>query len=110
MPGVLLYRDKRVARGLTTLFAYARIIKKEVGSAPVVHQSSVENRSWHKKLARRLGPGNIVNICFVVVLLCSTLLTWREVVVLEDAYISSQRNHLENVANALDKQLQYNVD
>ncbi len=30
--------------------------------------------------------------------------------VLEDAYISSQRNHLENVANALDKQLQYNVD
>ena len=40
----------------------------------------------------------------------STLLTWREVVVLEDAYISSQRNHLENVANALDKHLQYNVD
>lgn len=76
----------------------------------MVHQTSVENRSWHKKLARRLGPGNIVNICFVVVLLCSTLLTWREVVVLEDAYISSQRNHLENVANALDKQLQYNVD
>ncbi len=35
---------------------------------------------------------------------------WREVVVLEDAYISSQRNHLENVANALDKHLQYNVD
>ncbi len=31
-------------------------------------------------------------------------------VVLEDAYISSQRNHLENVANALDKHLQYNVD
>lgn len=30
--------------------------------------------------------------------------------VLEDAYISSQRNHLENVANALDKHLQYNVD
>lgn len=28
----------------------------------------------------------------------------------EDAYISSQRNHLENVANALDKHLQYNVD
>lgn len=26
------------------------------------------------------------------------------------AYISSQRNHLENVANALDKHLQYNVD
>ncbi len=38
------------------------------------------------------------------------MLTWREVVVLEDAYISSQRNHLENVANALDKHLQSNVE
>ncbi|XPE44569.1 hypothetical protein ACNKHV_12315 [Shigella flexneri] len=43
-------------------------------------------------------------------MLFSTLLTWREVVVLEDADISSQRNHLENVANALDKHLQYNVE
>ncbi|END40995.1 hypothetical protein EC2854350_2202 [Escherichia coli 2854350] len=70
----------------------------------------MENQSWLKKLARRLGPGHVVNLCFIVVLLFSTLLTWREVVVLEDAYISSQRNHLENVANALDKHLQYNVD
>lgn len=74
------------------------------------HETKMENQSWLKKLARRLGPGHIVNLCFIVVLLFSTLLTWREVVVLEDAYISSQRNHLENVANALDKHLQYNVD
>lgn len=40
----------------------------------------------------------------------STLLTWREVVVLEDAYISSQRNHLETVATSLDRQLQFSVD
>lgn len=62
------------------------------------HETKMENQSWLKKLARRLGPGHIVNLCFIVVLLFSTLLTWREVVVLEDAYISSQRNHLENVA------------
>ena len=72
------------------------------------HETKMENQSWLKKLARRLGPGHVVNLCFIVVLLFSTLLTWREVVVLEDAYISSQRNHLENVANALDKHLQYN--
>ncbi len=74
------------------------------------HETKMESQSWLKKLARRLGPGHVVNLCFIVVLLFSTLLTWREVVVLEDAYISSQRNHLENVANALDKHLQYNVD
>lgn len=76
----------------------------------MLHEIKTEKQSWLKKLARRLGPGHVVNLCFIVVLLFSTLLTWREVVVLEDAYISSQRNHLENVASALDKQLQYNVD
>lgn len=43
----------------------------------------------------RSHPGQIVNICFLVVLVFSTILTWREVVVLEDAYISSQQNHLK---------------
>lgn len=58
----------------------------------------------------RSHPGQIVNICFLVVLVFSTILTWREVVVLEDAYISSQQNHLENVSSALDRQLQFGVD
>lgn len=61
-------------------------------------------------LRQRLHPGRIVTLCFVTVLIFSTLLTWREVVVLEDAYISSQRNHLETVANSLDRQLEYSVD
>ena len=52
----------------------------------------------------------IVNLCFLVVLVFSTLLTWREVVVLEEAYISSQRNHLDTVASSLDRQLQNSVD
>lgn len=94
-------------------YAIARLCqnhKKQVGSRQGAARDKMENQSWLKKLARRLGPGHVVNLCFIVVLLFSTLLTWREVVVLEDAYISSQRNHLENVANALDKHLQYNVD
>ena len=61
-------------------------------------------------LHKRSNPGLIVNLCFLVVLVFSTLLTWREVVVLEEAYISSQRNHLETVATSLDRQLQYSVD
>nr|WP_284147959.1 cellulose biosynthesis regulator diguanylate cyclase DgcQ [Enterobacter cloacae] len=61
-------------------------------------------------LHKRSNPGAIVNLCFLVVLVFSTLLTWREVVVLEDAYISSQRNHLETVATSLDRQLQFSVD
>jgi len=61
-------------------------------------------------LRKRSNPGLIVNLCFLVVLVFSTLLTWREVVVLEGAYVSSQRNHLETVASSLDRQLQFSVD
>ncbi|MFP9429250.1 cellulose biosynthesis regulator diguanylate cyclase DgcQ [Enterobacter sp. LM3] len=67
-------------------------------------------RSFLQWLHNRSNPGLIVNICFLVVLIFSTLLTWREVVVLEGAYVSSQRNHLETVASALDRQLQFSVD
>ncbi|KFC98123.1 hypothetical protein GLAD_00777 [Leclercia adecarboxylata ATCC 23216 = NBRC 102595] len=34
----------------------------------------------------RFHPSRVVNICFITVLIFSTLLTWREAVVLEDAY------------------------
>ncbi|MEH0884656.1 cellulose biosynthesis regulator diguanylate cyclase DgcQ [Enterobacter sp. UNJFSC 003] len=70
----------------------------------------VQRRSFLQWLHKRSNPGLIVNLCFIVVLVFSTLLTWREVVVLEDAYIASQRNHLETVANSLDRQLQFSVD
>lgn len=55
-------------------------------------------------------PSGIVNLCFVIVVVCSTILTWREVVVLQDAYIASQRNALNNVSNVLDRQMQVGVD
>lgn len=76
----------------------------------MLQETTMENRSWLKKSLRRFRPGHVVNLCFVVVMIFSTLLTWREIAVLEDAYISSQQNHLDSVANVLDRQLQFNVD
>ncbi|MEL2242190.1 cellulose biosynthesis regulator diguanylate cyclase DgcQ [Leclercia adecarboxylata] len=58
----------------------------------------------------RFHPGRVVNICFIAVLIFSTLLTWREAVVLEDAYAASQKNHLETVVNSLDRQLEFSVE
>lgn len=55
-------------------------------------------------------PIRIVNLCFLVVFFCSTLLTWREVVVLENAWAASQKNSIESVATALDRHLQFSVD
>lgn len=55
-------------------------------------------------------PSGVVNLCFIIVLVCSTALTWREVVVLQGAYIASQRNALDNVSNVLDRQLQVGID
>lgn len=58
----------------------------------------------------RFNPARIVNLCFIVVLICSTVLTWREVRVMEGAWVASQRNALNNVANVVDRQLQVSVD
>ncbi|WP_154058901.1 cellulose biosynthesis regulator diguanylate cyclase DgcQ [Pseudescherichia vulneris] len=55
-------------------------------------------------------PARVVNLCFVIVLVSSTLLTWREVVVLEDAYVASQRNTLDKVSSALDRQMEIGVN
>ena len=76
----------------------------------VQRDTFVVRQSFLQWLHKRSNPGLIVNLCFLVVLVFSTLLTWREVVVLEEAYISSQRNHLDTVASSLDRQLQNSVD
>lgn len=55
-------------------------------------------------------PIKIVNLCFLVVFLCSTLLTWREIVVLENGWTASQENRIQSIAAALDRHLQYSVD
>ena len=65
---------------------------------------------WVRKLRRVSGPGHVVNYCFVAVLFFSTLLIWREVVVLEEAYVTNQRNNLENIAHEMDNLLLFNID
>ncbi|CAH5886600.1 putative diguanylate cyclase YedQ, partial [Enterobacter cloacae] len=76
----------------------------------VQRDTFVVRQTFLQWLHKRSNPGRIVNLCFLIVLVFSTLLTWREVVVLEEAYISSQRNHLDTVASSLDRQLQNSVD
>lgn len=63
-----------------------------------------------RDISRFKNPRNIVNLCFIVVFIFSTVLTWREAVVLEGAYVANQRNSLDNVATLLDRQLQHNID
>jgi len=62
------------------------------------------------KVKKWFDPSGVVNLCFIIVMVCSTVLTWREVAVLRDAYIANQRNALDNVSNVLDRQLQVGVD
>ncbi|EOU9530083.1 hypothetical protein ACOJBR_002519 [Cronobacter dublinensis] len=59
---------------------------------------------------RTKNPIRVVNLCFCAVFIFSTLLTWREVVILQDAWISSQRNQLDTIATSMDRNLQYSVD
>lgn len=61
-------------------------------------------------ISRFKSPQKIVNICFIVVFLFSTVLTWREAMVLEGAYVANQRNSLDSIATLLDRQLQHNID
>ena len=65
---------------------------------------------WGRKLRRLSSPGHVVNFCFVVVLFFSTLLIWREIMVLEEAYVDNQHNNLENVAHEMVGLLQFNTD
>lgn len=67
-------------------------------------------KAIQRVIGRFRSPQKIVNICFIAVFVFSTILTWREVVVLEGAYVANQRNSLNNVATLLDRQLQHNVD
>lgn len=70
----------------------------------------MDKPQWVRKLRRVSGPGHVVNYCFVAVLFFSTLLIWREVVVLEEAYVTNQRNNLENIAHEMDNLLLFNID
>ncbi|RPH19739.1 cellulose biosynthesis regulator YedQ [Buttiauxella warmboldiae] len=71
---------------------------------------SVFGKAIQRVISRLKSPKKVVNLCFIFVFFCSTLLTWREAVVLEGAYVAGQRNSLDNVATLLDRQLQHNID
>lgn len=65
---------------------------------------------WQTLWRKYVVPGRVVNLCFVIVLVSSTLLTWREAAVLQDAYIANHRSILGKAADALDRQLQTGVN
>lgn len=74
------------------------------------HSTLINEPGHGKNAGRYFDPTWVVNLCFVVVMVCSTVLTWREVIVLENAYATSQRSALENVSNALDMKMQVGVE
>ena len=43
-----------------------------------------------KKCYHLARPAHVVNACFIAVLFFSTLLIWREINVLEEAYVANQ--------------------
>lgn len=63
-----------------------------------------------QKESRFLHPKNIVHLCFAIVFLFLTLLTWHEAMVLKRTYESNQLARLSAVANNLDNQWQHNLD
>lgn len=97
MPGVLL--------------AQLSCCQSEYQGANVPRNNSVSNPRWLERLlSRHSRPGRVVNLCFIIVLFLATVLTWREVAVLEDAYVARQQNSLANVARAFDAHLQLSID
>lgn len=72
--------------------------------------NGVNSPRWLARLSNHSRAGRVVNCCFIIVLLLSTVLTWREVQVLEDAYVTRQQNSLANVAQAFDARMQLSID
>ncbi|WP_167391874.1 cellulose biosynthesis regulator diguanylate cyclase DgcQ [Mixta gaviniae] len=65
-------------------------------------------------LLRRRGsdrhPHAIVHVCFIVVLLFSSALTWREAVVLKRTYEAERQGRVSAIANNLERQFQSSLD
>lgn len=60
--------------------------------------------------SRIFRPENIVHLCFAVVFAFSTLLTWREALVLKSSYETTERAWLVQAANGLEFQLKQSID
>ncbi|WP_380178946.1 cellulose biosynthesis regulator diguanylate cyclase DgcQ [Kalamiella sp. sgz302252] len=55
-------------------------------------------------------PETVIHVCFLLVLLFSSFLTWREGKVLKETYELNQRASLNDIAGDLDRQFQYSLD
>lgn len=87
-----------------------KAVNQTFQGASVRHSTLNPLPGQSKDAGRYDDPAWVVNFCFVIVMVCSTVLTWREVIVLENAYKTSQRSALENVSNALDMQMQVGIE
>lgn len=55
-------------------------------------------------------PRIVIHLCFSLVFLVSTTLTWREMLLLKETYEISQRAQLNSMANALEREWQRSED
>lgn len=55
-------------------------------------------------------PEAVIHVCFLLVFLFSSVLTWREGSVLKATYELSQRASLKDIADDLDRQFQFSLD
>lgn len=62
------------------------------------------------KDSRFFRPKNIVHFCFAIVFVFSTLLTWREALVLNTSYKTTQRAWLVQAASGIEHRLQQSID
>lgn len=56
------------------------------------------------------NPKRVVHCCFLLVFILATTLTWREALILKDAYEINQRDELNTTANAMERQWQRSLD
>ncbi len=57
-----------------------------------------------------LRPKTVIHICFLLVFLFSTTLTWREAMVLKNTYEVNQQIGLNTITSGLERQLQRSLD
>lgn len=55
-------------------------------------------------------PKRVVHCCFLLVFILATTLTWREALILKDAYEINQRDELNTTSNAMERQWQRSLD
>lgn len=63
-----------------------------------------------RRLRSERHPHTIVHLCFIAVLLFSTVLTWREALILKETYETDRQLDLSAAVVGLERQFQYSLD